>query len=276
MVPVSLGTQTAGSVIRPASFCGVVGYVATRGELSLRGVQPLAQSLDSLGVLARSVEDVQIIRRILLTGQVDLAARDVRPPARLAVLDSSFLADLDLDMTGAIEWVADAAAEKGVEIVRLREPKLLDELISLHMVVMEFEVARNLVWEGQHPGELSERLAEYIELGWATPFETYREAVLRIAAIDAELTPVLGATDAIIAPPVLGPAPLGLASTGSPICTRPWQALGLPAITLPGLTNDDRIPLGVQFIGTRHNDDQLLSVGRWLESVLPPIPEPPQ
>lgn len=290
MVPVAFGTQTAGSTIRPAAYCGVVGYVGTFGELATRGVQQLAPSLDTVGIIARSVEDVQLMRRLLLTGAApgSLLATEsaattaptanvpaTMPPATIAVLDEPVFADLEPDMIDALGVAVKAVAGAGVALVRPVKPHVIIELTRLHEVVMAYEAARTLVWEAEHSDQLSDEMRQLLDQGWATSPETYRDVIRRIALLGADVATALAGSDAVLCPAALGAAPLGLGSTGSPACSRPWQAMAMPTVTIPGLTDENRIPLGIQLVGQRHDDDRLLAVGRWLENILPPPPVPP-
>ena len=284
MVPVAFGTQTAGSTIRPAAYCGVVGYVGTYGELAMRGVQQLAPSLDTVGIIARSVEDVQLMRQLLLTGAaprpLEATASPANgpvtmPPATIAVLDEPVFADLEPEMIEALGVAAKAVAEAGVAIVRPVTPRVIIELTRLHEVVMAYEAARTLVWESEHDDQLSGEMRQFLEQGWATSPDTYRDVIRRIAVLATDMAAALAWSDAVLCPASLGAAPLGLGSTGSPACSRPWQALAMPAVTIPGLTDANRIPLGIQLVGKRHDDDRLLAVARWLENILPPAPVPP-
>lgn len=275
MVPVALGTQTAGSTIRPASYCGVVGYVCTHGELATRGVQQLAPSLDSVGIMARSVEDIQLIRSLLLAGIATSGRERIKTPVSIAVLDDPIAAELEPSMASAMHAATAAAVEAGVQISRPIRPELVAELIRLHEIVMAFEAARSLVWEYGQPEHLSGVLHQFLEQGWATSADAYRAAIARIAEIAIEMMLALADSDAVLCPGAPGPAPVGLGSTGSPAWSRAWQALGMPAVAVPGLADDNGMPLGLQVVGKRYDDDRLLAAGRWLESILPAPPVPP-
>jgi Asp-tRNA(Asn)/Glu-tRNA(Gln) amidotransferase A subunit family amidase len=265
MVPAALGAQTAGSVTRPAAYCGVVGYVASQGELPLRGVQPLSPSLDALGVLTRSVEDIQIMRSVLL----DVAFTPQSPPStpRIALVLPALPA-LEPVILDATLRVADRLDADDADVRAVELDDMIFELIEHHSTVMAFEVARTLAYEAGLDGALSDELRHLIDEGRRTSYGAYRRARAAVEAIRARHREVLGGFDAVLTPAATGPAPVGLASTGSPEMSRPWQALGLPAITLPTSAPQDGAPLGIQLVGARHGDDALLGLARWVEGLL--------
>ncbi len=268
MVPVALGSQTAASVIRPAAYCGAVGYVGSRAEFSLRGVQPLAQSLDSLGVLARSVEDVELIRAILLR-QLDPLQRSVAvTPRRVLIVRGSCIGESEPDMEQAIERLAARLAQQGVDTLWLESGEELARIVARHQQIMAFEVARNLVEESARTEALSEPLRELIANGLTLTRDQYLAALQDVETTRTALWAQYADVDAILAPAAPGVAPSGLGKTGAPHMSRPWQAMGLPVVTLPGLTDAAGLPLGVQLIGRSRGDQALLALAHWLEPLL--------
>jgi len=268
MVPVALGSQTAASVIRPAAYCGTVGYVGTRGEFSLRGIQPLGQSLDSLGLFSRQVEDIELLRAILLRQPEPLACTDVIQPERILLCRGDAAGDVEPEMAAAIERAASILNTQGVELVEPAESDWLGELVQLHGLIMAYEAARNLALESNHPDLLSPALQDLITQGLATPRADYLDALQSVADIRSHLANTYQDVDAILAPAAPGVAPKGHERTGAPHMSRPWQAMGLPVVTLPGLSDDNGLPLGIQLIGQPHTDDRLLRIARWLEPLL--------
>lgn len=268
MVPAALGSQTAASVIRPAAYCGAVGYVGTRGEFSLRGIQPLGQSLDSLGLFGRRVEDIELLRAILLRQPNPLATTDTLKPSRVMLCRGDAIGETEPDMAAAINRTADILTAQGVELIEPDNSDWLGELVQHHGLIMAYEAARNLAQESGHPDQLSPPLQELIASGLATPHADYLASLQAVERIRDELNQHYPDLDAILAPAAPGVAPEGHAKTGAPHMSRPWQVMGLPVITLPGLTDAQQLPLGIQLIGQAHNDDQLLRVARWLEPLL--------
>ncbi len=264
MVPAALGTQTAGSVVRPATFCGVAGYAATRGELPMRGVQPLAPGLDTLGAFAREVADLALVRAALLDAPVARPAAPVAP--RLAVWEAP---ELEAPMRAALRAAVGTLVGAGAQIERPDLGAIVAELASLHELVMRFEVARTLAWEDDRRDLLSDHLVREIDAGLAVAVPELHAARERIEELRAKLDGVLASCDAVLAAGAAGPAPAGLEATGSPAQSRPWHLLGLPAVALPTGVDPAGLPLGVQLVGRRWADDALLALGSWAEAALP-------
>lgn len=259
MVPVALGSQTAASVIRPAAYCGAVGYVATRGMMSLRGIQPLAQSLDSLGMIAASCADVRLVAGLLAGPD----AVQSEPLASLA--DSRFLlvsgrtvGDVSNEMEAAAGHVADRLASAGAVVEQLDCGDRLMRLVELHKTIMAYEAARNMAAEAGHPDQIGPAFAELVASGRAIAFRDYLAARSEVAGHAAWLAARMDGYAGLIAPAAPGSAPMGLAATGSPHMSRPWQMLGLPAVTWPAQADADGLPLGVQLIGPRWSDATVL------------------
>lgn len=268
MVPVSLGSQTAASVIRPAAYCGTVGYVGTRGTFTLRGVQPLAQSLDSLGLMARRVEDVALMRALLLRDSNPMEAAPMTQPKRVLLALGERIGETDSAMQEALAGLVQRMQEQGVEVVKLDEGVRLDEMVAHHQSIMSYEVARNLAIESANPELLSEPLSELIENGLKLSREVYLcSLAIADATADSLWQPHLDA-DVILAPAAPGVAPEGHGKTGAPYMSRPWQAMGLPVVNVPGLEDEQGLPLGVQLIGRRQSDDTLLGYAGWLEKLM--------
>ncbi|SEG81564.1 amidase [Marinobacterium lutimaris] len=268
MVPLALGSQTAASVIRPAAYCGSVGYVGSRGEFSLRGGQPLAQSLDSLGLLSRSVEDIELMRAILLRQNDPLAQADAVKPRKVLICQGDKVGETDPAMVEAINQAAALLEGQGVELVQFEDEEFLPQMVQHHIQIMGYEVARNLAVESRQPELLSEPLQDLISSGLVMERAAYLES-LNAAAVGGEaLWQRYADVDAILAPAAPGVAPLGHEKTGAPHMSRPWQAMGLPVISLPGLVDEAGLPLGVQLVGRAHDDDSLLALARWFEGAL--------
>jgi len=268
MVPASLGSQTAASVIRPAAYCGIVGYVGSCGEFSTRGIQPLAQSLDSLGVFARSVDDIVLLRSVLLGNpatDAGMVAGEPVKPARILVCPGSNVGDTDADMNAAMADLVTQLQHHGIATPELDSCDLISRLVGNHETVMAYEVYRNMAVERQHTDALSESFCGLLHEGESTSRADYLAALSNIAITTRWLWHLHPDVDAILAPAAPGAAPEGLGATGKPHMSRPWQAMGLPVITLPGLTNTAGMPLGVQLIGKSRNDDALLQTARWVQ-----------
>ncbi|MFI9603411.1 amidase [Streptomyces sp. NPDC052043] len=270
MVPAALGTQTAGSVIRPAAYCGVAGYTATPGTFPLTGVKGLSHTLDTLGLMARGTRDLALLRAALLAP----ARRPVAPdgPPALVVWRNTGLGSTDPAMDRALDQAARVAAEAGARIVEAPSglPSLpsLPEIAETHATVMAYEAARSLSAERAQPKLLSPQLLDLLITGDQVGRLDYLAALDRAAAARRELWESLEGVDAVLVPAAPGPAPRGLAATGSPVFSRPWQAMGLPAVTVPGPATSDGLPLGVQLVARPDDDERLLTAGAWLEQAL--------
>ena len=265
MVPIAFGTQTAASVIRPASFCGCVGYVGSRGEFSLRNIQPLAQSLDSLGIISNHVLDTQLIRDVLLQKSLQAAVVAVKPAINFAVLDGQNLGEVSVEMLEALAQCQQTLLGHGHTQVAFPFAAEAMELTALHGQIMAFEVARNLVFEQQHTG-LSEHMQGLLHTGLALSYGEYIAALARVEAIKQILLQWMGEQkiDVILAPAAAGIAPLKTTGTGAPFMSRAWQVLGLPTVSLP-LAYHQKMPLGLQLIAQPHADDVLLQQARYVQ-----------
>ena len=265
MVPVALGSQTAASVIRPASYCGVAAYVASVGATSLRGVLPLAHSLDSLGVLARDVADLQLLREALQRAAP--APGSAAAPIALLAVDGTAFGAVDDDMLQAFESALQALAARGIGI--RRGPPGWGAWPALHRELMAYEAAQTLAFEADvAAAALSPALRELIAQGRALTADDHARLLHRRHASRALLEQALQGCNAVITPAATGQAPAGLAATGRPDLSRAWQLFGLPQVALPFATGRDGLPLGIQLVGRRGGDGELLRWARWLQQQL--------
>jgi Asp-tRNA(Asn)/Glu-tRNA(Gln) amidotransferase A subunit family amidase len=286
MVPGALGSQTGGSVLRPAAYCGVVGLKPSYGRVSRRGVLPLAWTLDHPGVLCRTVEDAALLLQALAgpdpadpgcsrrpADDYVAAAREPRRP-RLLVLDD-FLARAQPEAQTSFErTVADLAAA-GARVVRGAFPSRAETLISTHAVVMQSETAsvhRRLI--EQHADAYATRIRAYVETGLLLPAADYVDALRLRRRLRREAHDLLARADCLLLPTVSGPAP-GPDTTGDPTFQGPFSLLGLPAITLPSALTAAGLPLGVQLVGPEFGEAALLGAAAWCEPALPPMAAPP-
>jgi Asp-tRNA(Asn)/Glu-tRNA(Gln) amidotransferase A subunit family amidase len=264
MVPIALGTQTAGSVIRPAAYCGVAAWVATRGAISLRGVMPLAQSCDSLGVFARDVRDLLLIEECL---RLSTDSSEPKMPRALLALDPGKLTDSE--MGAAYETALADLTAKGLRITRASLSAYTGDWLALQAHLMAYESAQNLAFEYQSARDaLGGPLRELIETGMRLSAQAHAQILQRRADAHCAVIGALQGHDALIAPAATGAAPPGLAGTGRPDLSRPWQWLGLPQVCLPCARGSGGLPLGVQLIGLPNQDRELLRHALWLQEHL--------
>jgi Asp-tRNA(Asn)/Glu-tRNA(Gln) amidotransferase A subunit family amidase len=277
MVPLALGSQTGGSTIRPAAYCGVYGLKPTHGLIPRHGMFQLSRTLDHVGLFARSVEDVALLLEELVGH--DERDPDTRPRARisyheLAVAEPPLAPMFAFVKTSLWDQVDADAREAFAELVaslgdRVEELELLTpaaETTAWHRTIMTAEVALNLHREWQTGRQhLSDSLRSTIEEGQNVRALDYLQALARIRQLDASLTELFEQRyDAILTPAAAGTAPAGLASTGDPAFCSLWTLVGLPALSVPIMRGANGLPLGVQLVGARHGDARLLRTARWL------------
>ncbi|MDW6064435.1 amidase [Streptomyces sp. FXJ1.4098] len=256
VVPLALGSQTAGSLTRPASYCGVAGYVAPVGAWSTRGFTGLSPSLDAPGLLATRVSD--------LAGAVEAVdgtrAEEPESP-RILVWPGTELTDVAPEMLNALLRTRQALAASGAATDDLGTQARTSALADAHATVMAYEAARTLAAEhAAHPGALSTPLRDLLDRGRRTPEADYRAALDTARAARARLLELLSDADAILGPAAPGPAPHGLGATGTPVLSRPWQLLGLPVVTVPGHRDPRGMPLGLQLVGHPDRVGRLLGI----------------
>ena len=263
MVPVALGTQTAGSVIRPAAYCGVYGYKPSWGWTSTTGIWRLSEHLDTVGLFARSVADLRLTYQALRSGSVlapGSASRlagvpyPARPPS-VAVLSAAEWGTCDGDARAALAWVAGRLSDAGWQVREMAMPEPWRHLPGQQEVVMAAEVATNLhAALGDRVGQISASAQAIVERGDQCLAQEYLAALAaRDEALHA-LAPLAATTDLVLTPSALGPAPVGLESTGDPVMCRAWTLLGLPTANVPAWRRPDGLPVGVQLVSTGRDD----------------------
>jgi len=267
IVPLALGTQTAGSIVRPASYCGVVGYKPTFGYIHRAGMKVMSEALDTIGAIARSVEDAALLVEAI-TGR-DLGSADGGSGAPRIAVVLDLPTPLTPPMSLRLDEVADLLSRSGASVKRVVLPAAIRQLFDSHPIVMNSEIAKALTWEyGNRRSELSNVLRDTIEEGRAYAPETIDAALRSFEIARASFADMMRSYDVVLTASALGEAPAGLESTGDPVCCIIWTALHVPSISLPAGAGPNGLPLGIQVIG-RHNEDRgLLTVARWIETRL--------
>ncbi|EMD24514.1 amidase [Amycolatopsis azurea] len=266
--PLALGSQTAGSVTRPASFCGVASLVMSHGRYPVTGVTGLSPSLDSHGVFAASAADLALAWSAL-TAEPDVGTDGDRRPPRILVWAADALDVVEAPMRDAVTQAAKLVREAGATVEPFPDERLMAEVTAAHPVVMAYEAARERAAELAVAERLSVPLARLLRTGAATSDAEYGAARATIARGAARVAELLGSYDLVLGPAAPGAAPRGLDTTGDPALSRGWQALGLPAIALPGFTDPAGLPLGLQVVGRRGGETDLLGHACWVERSLP-------
>jgi Asp-tRNA(Asn)/Glu-tRNA(Gln) amidotransferase A subunit family amidase len=280
MVPAALGSQTNGSVIRPASYCGVFGFKPSHGLISRFGVLTQSPPLDHIGVFARSIDDLALLAEPL--AGFDARDRDTRleaPPQLRSVAGQDWPIAPDLALVRSPVWdqaeddlqaaFAELAAALGPRLVEVELPEAFRTAHRLHGLIMGVDLARSFAAEYERGrAQLSERLRGIIEEGRAALAIDYARALELVPTLRAALDPLFDRYDMIVTPATTGQAPRGLEATGSPTFCTIWTLLGLPAVSLPLLSGADGMPIGVQLVGRFGDDARLLRTARWLVAAL--------
>lgn len=276
MVPLAVGTQTAGSVIRPAAFCGVVGFKPSFGAIPRTGILAQAPSLDTVGVFANSPEDAALLAEALCGFDEADPATAPTPTPRLVQTALSeppvtpalaFLRPLDWQEADGetVAAFADLTATLGNRCERVELPQAFGDAGRLREQVQYAEMARSYHgYEKRGRDRLSRKLQDALDDGKSILARDYLEALDWRRVADAALDEIFDRFDAIITYAAPGPAPAGLESTGSPVFNGLWTFCGAPALTLPLLASGNGLPMGVQLVGRRGDDARLLRTARWL------------
>ncbi len=265
MVSLALGSQTVGSVLRPAAYCGVVGVKPTHGAIPVDGVIPLAWSLDHVGVLARSVADAALALGVLMGQALDPVA--TRPP-RLAIA-GELLARCEPATAAQVQSVADRLVRAGVAIAEVKLPVSFADLGAAGLVVLEAEAAafHEEPWRA-HRAEYGREVSAMVEAGLARPAPAYVRANRARLRFREEVMPLLAGCDALLAPTAPAPAPAGLGWTGDASLCAPWTWAGVPAITLPSGLAGNGLPHAVQLVAAAGEEPRLLDVAQFCEDVI--------
>lgn len=279
MVPVALGTQTAGSVIRPAAYCGIFGFKPTANAIDRKGVKLISPTLDAVGMFARSVEDLLLLGGVLFPAGNGMNARSLGQTTdysrvRVAFVRTNRWQQAELATRSAVETASELIARELGDVSEVQLPPLFDELIEGSIDIFHFELARMLDAEyRQHRDVLLPSLVEAIEDGLRIKQRNYDARLETASACRSIVKDVFRHHDVILTPATLGEAP-SIESTGDPLFCRSWSLLGNPTVTVPGLRGPHGLPVGVQLVGDVGADLALLSIADRVASLLPVLPPP--
>lgn len=275
MVPLALTTQTGGSTIRPAAFCGTTGYKPTFNTINRAGLKFLAESLDTIGVVAGSAADAMAAVHVLSGRRLpDFSAGPARMP-HIGLCRTSRWDEADSDARMQIERVAGVLAEAGCTVSDF-VLEHYEALLEAHDRVMSYEAARALAWEyHHHPHQLSTLMCALLEKGWAQTREAYEAAQALRRDCRLRAATQMCDVDFLLTLPAPGEAPAGHDTTGSSIFNRVWTAFGVPCITLPSGKGRSGLPLGVQLVGHFDRDSELLAWAHWVERQISPCVQAP-
>lgn len=267
----ALGTQTAGSTIRPAAFCGVVGYKPSFGTVSRAGLKPLSEFTDTIGVVARTVADAGLV--VAAMAERPELAIDATPPARpprIALCRTAYWDQAEPAGRDALAEAADRLRAAGAEVAARDLPATCAGLADAGMTILVREARLGFGHElATAPDLISPELRELLARDAAFDLAAYDAArALAVRCRTEVAAGVLAEHDAILTLSAAGEAPVGLTSTGSPVFNHPWTLLHLPCVNVPGLVGPAGMPVGVQLVGRLGDDAGLLRLAQWAQTVL--------
>ncbi|MCI0527159.1 MAG: amidase, partial [Nitrospira sp.] len=288
MCPAALGSQTAGSVLRPAAYCGIIGLKPTYGRISRYGIFPDSWCLDHPGLFVRSVEDAALLLQILAGHDPQDSHSSTKPVPnyhqaleyfgtpgtgrsgpRIGLVREFFLERANVQIHEHIEYIVQRLIQAGAEVQDVQMPDSFAAVQAAHRTIMRVEMAA--VHEDlfrKHPDKYSLKLRELIETGMLIPGVQYLQAQRIRNRFIHQIVPLFNDFDILLAPSTLSPAPKGLQATGDPSFNIPWTFSGLPAITIPSGLSESGLPMGIQLASVHFGEDKLLAVAYWCEQVL--------
>jgi Asp-tRNA(Asn)/Glu-tRNA(Gln) amidotransferase A subunit family amidase len=267
-VPLAFGTQTGGSVIRPAAYCGVIGYKPTFGDFSRVGIKMQCHSLDTLGLMARTLDDIALFRGAVLKLPPVAIDRSI-PRPRIGLCRTPIWDEASSDTRALIEATASTLADKGASVIDVAFAPAFADILDDHAAISGWESARNYADERlRHPDKVSDELMAGLKRGLAVTLDRYAAAQRKSVAFKAHVDSLFDKVDALLCPSAPGEAPAGIEFTGDPRFNSIWTLAGTPCVTLPAGTGPAGLPLGIQLVGRRHEDDRLLSTAAWVAAHL--------
>jgi Asp-tRNA(Asn)/Glu-tRNA(Gln) amidotransferase A subunit family amidase len=264
MVPLALGTQTGGSVIRPAAYCGAAAIKPSFGSINRAGLKMLSEALDTIGIFSRSAEDLALALSVL-TGRTIIEKKNGKP--RIGLCRTPRWKDADAATQANLEAAAQQLARAGATVTDFELPAGSVDLFDKHKHVMAYETARSLAWEYLNfPGQLSRTLKARLDEGWRISRADY-DAMCEVARnCRRALAEQMRDVDFLLTPSAPSAAPASLASTGDPVFNRAWTLLGVPCVTLPR-GSAGGLPLAVQLVGAHDADMVLIAWAQWVEEI---------
>ena len=279
IVPLATGTQTVGSVIRPAAYCGVVGYKPTYGKIPTTGVHPLARTLDHVGFFAKAVEDVALAHALFIEANPEAIASEQRwqtyfgggvhsPARRFAVVRTPLWDKVSKTQQDNFEACLEKVRTAGATLVDI-DFDALPEVLAGVMTLLAVE-ANDAIGEKArgNPSLVSVHMAQLTMEGAELPPSQYQDALALRKRLREGFKDFLQGCDGILTVPATGEAPIGLSSTGDPSFCAPWSFLGVPAVTVPSGFSPAGLPLGLQIVGDIDNDLATLQAAAWIENLL--------
>lgn len=281
MCPAALGSQTGGSTIRPAAYCGIVGLKPTYGRISRHGIFPLAWTLDHVGILARTVEDAALILEALSGHDAEdptsstlpvphyIAKLNCTSPPKLALLKEFFYDYSNEEAKKNIDETVKRLETAGAKIIEAKLPKTFEAVLAVHRIILSTEAASVHEENFNHnPEDFRPKIRGLVASGLLTPASTYLKA-LRIRTIFIEeINQLFEPYDCLITPATTTPALKGLENTGDASFNSPWSLTGSPSITIPSGLTKQKLPLGIQLIARPYDEETLFQSAHWCEKAL--------
>jgi amidase len=266
MAPICFGTQTTGSVIRPAAYCGVIGYKPTYGDFDKSGILPNSPSIDTLGLISRSVEDISLFRSILLEEKLVKPKRIDLKKLRIGFVKTPHWNKTDISTQNKLESFIETLRLEKFDITDLNIDKLISKADKLHVDVSGYEFKRSISYERfNHYNELSDILRNgRLSDGYQVTNELYKKAIKEVQILKNDIDTVFDNIDLIITPSAPGEALKGIEYTGSALFNTTWSISGNPCITIPLFRGDQNLPIGCQLVTKFGNDNQLLDYAKSL------------
>jgi Asp-tRNA(Asn)/Glu-tRNA(Gln) amidotransferase A subunit family amidase len=266
MVPLALGTQTGGSVIRPAAYCGTFAIKPSFGSINRAGTKFVAESLDTIGIFARGIEDLELAMEILSTRAV-ASAPGGKP--RIGLCRTPLWDVADSYVQKNLEAAAKRLEQAGARVRDFELPPGSKQIFDNYRVVGNYESARALGWEyANFPSQLSKNLTPRLQEGWKITRAEYDATREVIRTVGRTLAETLREVDFLLTPSAPSEAPASLATTGDPVFNRAWTMLGLPCVTIPHGKGAKGLPLAVQMVGAFDSDSALLAWAHWTTKAL--------
>ena len=265
MVPAALGTQTGGSVLRPSSYCGIFGFKPTYNTFNKMGVWPAADSIDTIGLHARSIDDLELLTAVLRM-QVPQPSRKLNGAPRIGLCRTEIWDAAQPETIAAVEGAAAALGKAGAPVSEITLPTAFKGMHAVARSTINFverAACMAFLWDN-HRDALSPQMRRYVEGGQKTTREEYVAAFRRLDECRALLSSIFDSVDALLVPCVPGEAPRGLDFTGDANMQAIWTALHTPSMTLPTHRGPNNLPVGIQLVGQRYDDDRLLACARWV------------
>ncbi len=267
MVPVAFGSQTSGSLIRPAAFCGICAFKPTRGITDISGMLQLEPDFDTLGYMGRDFDDLATFFAIVHDQTPQPLPDGIGRKPRIGLCRTPMWPHAEQASIDAVEEAAEQLRSMGADVQEVRLPSAFEDLLETHATILKAALTRSLGEDYRHhPNRMSPVLCEMIEAGFAVPRD--QEKALRTHAEEcrASINHAFGDRDALLCPSVVGEAPGGISATGSPVFQAMWTLLSVPIAGVPGAVGPAGLPVGIQLVGRRGDDGTILRLGKWFHT----------